>query len=233
MTTIAVMQPYFVPYAGYFRLFAAADLFVLLDCVQFPRRGWVHRNRLPDAGGGAKWLTLPLDKARRETPIRAMRLRGDAADLLAERMRCFPSLSGQGDHPLAGALTIGGPDLVAYLERLLEGTCAALGLPFNTIRSSSLPIASGLTGQDRILAIVRHLGGRCYLNAPGGSDLYDAHAFRRHGVELRFLEPYRGPDWSVLHRLAREDPAHLGREIRTNLECRSGDQLSPNRRVVI
>jgi hypothetical protein len=40
------MQPYFVPYAGYFRLFAASDLFVIYDCVQFPRRGWVHRNRL-------------------------------------------------------------------------------------------------------------------------------------------------------------------------------------------
>jgi hypothetical protein len=39
MTTVAVMQPYFMPYAGYFRLFAAADVFVLFDCVQFPRRG--------------------------------------------------------------------------------------------------------------------------------------------------------------------------------------------------
>jgi hypothetical protein len=44
--TIAVMQPYFIPYAGYFRLFAASDLFVIYDCVQFPRRGWVQRNRL-------------------------------------------------------------------------------------------------------------------------------------------------------------------------------------------
>ena len=63
MTTIAVMQPYFVPHAGYFRLFAASDLFVVFDCVQFPRRGWVHRNRLPDAQGRARWLTLPLSKA--------------------------------------------------------------------------------------------------------------------------------------------------------------------------
>ena len=38
MTTIAVMQPYFVPYAGYFRLFAVADVVVMFDCVQFPRR---------------------------------------------------------------------------------------------------------------------------------------------------------------------------------------------------
>ena len=45
-STMAIMQPYFIPYAGYFRLFAASDLFVIYDCVQFPRRGWVHRNKL-------------------------------------------------------------------------------------------------------------------------------------------------------------------------------------------
>ena len=58
------MQPYFVPYAGYFRLFAAADVFVAYDCVQFPRRGWVHRNRLPTATGMSDWLTLPVRNAR-------------------------------------------------------------------------------------------------------------------------------------------------------------------------
>ena len=61
--TVAVMQPYFIPYAGYFRLFAASDLFVIYDCVQFPRRGWVHRNRLLDRSGKLRWLTLPLDRA--------------------------------------------------------------------------------------------------------------------------------------------------------------------------
>jgi hypothetical protein len=47
MSRIAVMQPYFFPYAGYFRLLQAADHFVLLDCVQFPRRGRVHRTQVP------------------------------------------------------------------------------------------------------------------------------------------------------------------------------------------
>ena len=62
MTTVAIMQPYFYPYAGYFRLFARADLFVVYDCVQFPRRGWVHRNRLTGADGQLQWLTLLLQQ---------------------------------------------------------------------------------------------------------------------------------------------------------------------------
>jgi hypothetical protein len=54
ISTVAIMQPYFIPYAGYFRLFAATDLFVIYDCVQFARRGWVHRNRLPDGAGAPR-----------------------------------------------------------------------------------------------------------------------------------------------------------------------------------
>ena len=65
---VAVMQPYFYPYAGYFRLFAAADCFVVLDCVQFNRRGRVHRAQLLDARGG--WLTLPLARQPRESLLR-------------------------------------------------------------------------------------------------------------------------------------------------------------------
>src|SRR5437588_4364462 len=83
--TVAIMQPYFIPYAGYFRLFAASDLFVIYDCVQFPRRGWVHRNRLVDRLGVERWLTLPLQKAPQDVPIRDLRFAFDAAALLAQR----------------------------------------------------------------------------------------------------------------------------------------------------
>jgi len=76
------MQPYFVPYAGYFRLFSASDLFVIYDCVQFPRRGWVHRNRLVDRTGAERWLTLPIEKAPQDVLIRELRFPPDAAGVL-------------------------------------------------------------------------------------------------------------------------------------------------------
>jgi len=78
MATVAIMQPYFNPYAGYFRLLAAADLFVNYDCVQFPRRGWVYRNRLPDSNGAAGWLTLPLEKAPRSATFGDLRFPADS-----------------------------------------------------------------------------------------------------------------------------------------------------------
>src|SRR5262245_52093591 len=127
MTSVAIMQPYFMPYAGYFRLFAATDLFVLYDCVQFPRRGWVHRNRLQDAHGELAWLTLPLAKAPREALIRDMRLSDNAPERLPPQMRRFPALAARSPEPaILRALVPAESSLVDYLERLLRFCCAAL-----------------------------------------------------------------------------------------------------------
>lgn len=50
MKRVAIMQPYFLPYLGYFQLMAAVDVFVLFDNVQFIRRGHIHRNRIKVSG---------------------------------------------------------------------------------------------------------------------------------------------------------------------------------------
>ena len=213
--TVAIMQPYFIPYAGYFRLFAASDLFVIYDCVQFPRRGWVHRNRLVDASGAERWLTLPLAKAPQSVLIRDLRFPPDAAAILADRLRPFPLASRD-----AGAAAViealrevaGGP--VDYLERLLERVVAYLGLSWRVIRSSTLGLAPTLRGPDRILEIARRLGARRYVNAPGGRDLYEPTAFADAGIELTFLPPYAGPSASILTRILQEDRAALARDIR-------------------
>src|SRR6266571_5343273 len=126
--TVAIMQPYFVPYAGYFRLLAAADLFVLYDCVQFPRRGWVHRNRLPDATGRLQWLTLPLAKAPRQVSIRDLRFRPDAAAALTSQSSRFPLLARRRSDPhgLLEALTDVSGTPLDYVERLLARCAAGL-----------------------------------------------------------------------------------------------------------
>ena len=84
--TVAVMQPYFFPYAGYFRLLAAADVFVIYDCVQFPRRGRVHRCEVTGLSGETQWLTLPLAHQPRDVLIRDLAFAVNArAELDRER----------------------------------------------------------------------------------------------------------------------------------------------------
>jgi hypothetical protein len=209
------MQPYFVPYAGYFRLLTTADLFVIYDCVQFPRRGWVHRNRLPNQQGEASWLTLPLAKARQDTLIRDLAFQEDASALLAKRLQSFrfpTESSPEFAAILAMVCAIEQPP-IDYLVGLLEYLAEALRLPWQVLRSSSLDVPPEVHGSERILEIARRLGAKRYVNSPGGRELYEPKMFDAAGIELRFLTPYVGSPWSVLWRLACESPAALNKEI--------------------
>lgn len=205
MTTVAIMQPYFYPYAGYYRLFSRADLFVIYDCVQFPRRGWVHRNRLTGADGQLQWLTLRLVHAAQETAIRDMRLEPTAMAQLASDLRRFPAIE-RASTGLREQLPLleGEGTLVDYLERNLRAALDCLHIACPMIRSSSLEVDPALRGQQRILAIAGQLGATRYLNSPGGRELYDDEAFARAGIRLEFLEPATGSPASLLERLCSE-----------------------------
>jgi hypothetical protein len=213
--TIAIMQPYFIPYLGYFRLIAKSDLFVIYDCVQFPRRGWVHRNRVVNRSGAPRWLTLPLEYATQDVLIRDLRFPTRVSEIFADRLRSFPLHSEEPEVKrfLEVLYDIKGRP-VDYIEKLIKETAGYLGLSWNTIRSSGMRIPSSLRGQDRILAIAKGLGASTYLNAPGGRDLYDADAFARAGIGLEFLPEYDGPKCSVLTRILCDDRKLLAAELR-------------------
>jgi hypothetical protein len=218
--TVAIMQPYFFPYAGYFRLFAASDLFVIYDCVQFPRRGWVHRNLLIDSSGVERWLTLPLEKAPQTVLICDLRFPPDAAQILDERLQPFPLVASDpaAVAPILAALTDVKGTPLDYIERLLELTVDYCGLPWRTVRSSSLNVPAEFRGQDRIIEIARRVGAQRYVNAPGGRDLYDSAAFANVGIELRFLPDYGGPKASMLTRILRDNRDELARDMITPLK---------------
>jgi hypothetical protein len=216
--TVAIMQPYFIPYAGYFRLFEVADLFVALDCAQFPRRGWVHRNRLIGSDGESRWITLPIRKASRDTRINDIRLTADSLAHLERQTRRFPALSAPSCDAaqLAGAIMRRHDSLVECNLELIETATSQLGLTRPIVRSSSLALPPGVTGQERIIAIAHHFAARIYVNAPGGRDLYDQKAFLAAGMELRFLPPYEGAMTSILQRLHDDGTRELRREILKN-----------------
>lgn len=213
-STVAIMQPYFLPYAGYFRLISGSDTFVVYDCVQFPRRGWVHRNKLRDRAGVDQWLTLPLAPAPQDIRIDQLTFASGAAADLEDRLRPF-DLSAPSS--AAGALLAevrrveGRP--VDYIERLLAQVCAQFDVAFDPVRSSSLELSPTLRGQDRILEICRRLGATRYINAPGGRELYDPDVFAAAGVQLQFLPSFDGPTGSILQRLLDDTPERIRGEL--------------------
>lgn len=213
------MQPYFYPYAGYYRLFAAADIFVVYDCVQFPRRGWLHRNRLDNANGEDQWLTLPLEKGNRDkTRICDLIFPPNATALMEEQMRRFPCLAelSKKEPELSSLLLDFSITPVQYLVRGLEWSIERLGIKRQIILSSSLNISDNIRAQERIIEIAKRINAKHYINAPGGTALYDKCAFDDAGLTLNFLPDYVGSYQSILQRLLQEKASDINQEIMQN-----------------
>jgi hypothetical protein len=192
---VAVMQPYFFPYAGYFRLFAAARTFVIFDSVQFPRYGRVHRTAVPGPGGAEEWLTLPLAYHALDTAIRDLTFAPAARatfDARLRRLAWVQAARGPSADRLRGYLAAPLCSVVAYLEAGLRLVAALLGFDVVLLRSSRLGLDPSLRGQARVIAAAAAVGARCYVNLSGGRGLYDEAGFAGAGMRLAFLPPYDG-----------------------------------------
>jgi hypothetical protein len=216
---ISIMQPYFLPYAGYFRLMYDVDAFVVYDTAQFPRESWVHRNRLYTGHGSVAWLTLPLAYSPLGTTIREMAFHEKADTLWPDRLGGFPACTRPSNDALpvveqitrlTGALSDFLADTLKQVRDML-----AINTPF--LFASSLSLPPSASRQHKLIAICKELGARSYVNSPGGRPLYRPDDFARHGITLRFLPEYRGSGMSILQRLQDEPPSAIRSEIETNM----------------
>jgi hypothetical protein len=188
----AIMQPYFLPYIGYFQLISAVDLFVVYDNIEYTKKGWINRNRLLRSGQPAVF-SLPLkadadvlhvrdrELARDFDPARLVRQFEGAyrrAPQFAETMVLIDRVFNCGDR-----------NLFAFLERSIRATCEHIGISTRIERSSAVSVDSDLRRERRVLALCEAVGATTYVNPPGGIGLYDPADFAANGIELKFLKP--------------------------------------------
>ncbi|MEH6632619.1 MAG: WbqC family protein [Halopseudomonas aestusnigri] len=219
MTTVAIMQPYFFPYAGYYRLLALADIFVILDCVQFPRRGWVHRNKLTKQDGSQDWLTLPIKKPAYHDLISSLEFTEDTHDRFYHLANSFPHLHKilKQDNELASTLLNFQGSVVDYLERTLQYTSNLLDYSPKICRSSQLNIPKEIKGQKRIEAIAQELQASRYINLEGGVEYYTSEGFQQRGISLGIFTPFHGSKASMIERLITQEIKQIKQEINQHL----------------
>jgi len=194
---VGVMQPYFLPYLSYFALLRSVSHFVSLDSVQFIRRGWINRNRLPASNGDWWYFGIPIEHAPRDTPIDLIRI-ADAGRWRTKLRRSIFQKYGSSPYfpevlPLLEPLWAPGQALASLLLELVKSFSAYLGIAPQWLSSRQLeerfPSLALLRGEERIIGICQKLGATRYLNPHGGRALYSAGRFALSGVELRFLPP--------------------------------------------
>lgn len=187
---MAIMQPYFMPYLGYFQLIAAVDLFVIYDNIQYTKSGWINRNRIY-GNGEAVTISLPLKSASDYLDVRERELAADfRPEKLLNKIRgtyLKAPYFGQTFPLVETIMRCEETNLFRFLEHCIRRTCDHVGVTTEIKISSSIPIDHGLKKQDKVLAFCEALGASAYVNAIGGLELYRAEEFHDRGVDLKFI----------------------------------------------
>lgn len=202
MTSIAIMQPTYLPWIGYFGMIDRADVFVFLDTVQFARRSWQQRNRIKTANG-PQMLTIPVHKkGARDQKIAEVQIDGES-HFAEKHIRAIEHALGKAPYfkdyaeDLFERLKAPDPSLAELNIGLIRWLAEELGVASRFIRSSE--IAAEGAKADLLANICEALGGEVYLSAPGSRDYIEtSDAFETHGITVayhRFEHPVYPQLW--------------------------------------
>jgi hypothetical protein len=187
VTVVAIHQPNYLPWIGYFAKALRSDVLILLDTVQFPKRSYVNRVQVKSRRG-AEWLTQPvLTAGRYEQRIADVEFAepdwglAHARTLRANYGRA-PFFQAHFQR-LADILLSPGDSLTACNERLIHVICELLELRTQVVRASALGVdAAGAT--SRLIRLVQAVGGETYISGSGGFAYQDLSAFEAAGLRV-------------------------------------------------
>lgn len=192
MKRVAIVQPNYVPWRGYFHLIASVDEFILLDDVQYTARDWRNRNLVKTADG-VRWLTIPVHGGRdlriNEVEIADPGWGAMHLAVLTQAYRSAPAfertmawLSGL----YAGEWRLLSDACGAFLERI----CAELGIA--TRLSAASAYGAGGSKSRRLLELCLAAGADEYVSGPAARSYLDEGIFARAGIAVRWFDyPYR------------------------------------------
>ncbi len=197
---IAINQPTYLPWIGYFDLIDQVDLFVILDNVQFVKQSWQQRNRIK-AGNGLQWMTVPVvfrgkvgqlikdveirDPKFTHDHIRAIELAYRRAPFFSEY---FPALKQRLEELRGGLLLSLNLGLIGWALEILR-------IKTPLVSASSLGVDGKRT--ELLANICEAVGAIEYLSPLGSAEylLAEQDVLRRRGVDIWFQNyehpPYR------------------------------------------
>jgi len=196
---LAIMQPYFFPYIGYWQLIHAVDRFVIYDDVNYIKSGWVNRNRILINGVSA-YITVPLHQASPNKKICDTSLQSSSIwrDKLVKMLEITYAKAPYyvEVYPLLEKLIRNEAiNLADYLAHQLQALSIFMGISTAFVVTSRCYENDYLSGQGRLIDICTREGATTYINPQGGQSLYNFDSFRNAEIDLQFILmrqiPYR------------------------------------------
>ena len=189
---IAIMQPYFLPYIGYWQLIKAVDIFVIYDDIQYTKKGWINRDKYL-TNNSVKTITVNVQKSSSGSLIREINISQDYDRL--KIIRQFENAYKHAPHFTTGIqvferiINFKSQNLFNYIFNSIENITVLLELKNTTlIRSSDINYDRSKTSTDRVLAICKELNTKRFINPFGGLELYKKEFFESKNLELLFLK---------------------------------------------
>lgn len=193
---VAIMQPYFFPYIGYWQLIHAADCFILLDDVQYIRHGWINRNRILKPSEGWQYMIVPLEKHTMTAAIRDVRTRENEnwrqrilgqIDHYRKKARHFVPVR---DLVLAALFDTDDNRIAQVNLAIVRRLCRELGLEREILLSSEMKFDYRDVGDagEWALRITQQMGAAQYINPVDGAALFDPEKFLANNAKIQFLQ---------------------------------------------
>lgn len=189
---LAIMQPYLLPYLGYFQLAASVDGFVIYDNIKYTKRGWINRNRLL-TNGSSSIFTLPLRKDSDYLTVRDRAIADtfDPSKLLNQFTGAYAKAPyfDETFELLERIFQFEEKNLFEFIQHSLLLTLKHLNVNAKVVVASKIAAAHSEPGQKKVLSICTAMKAKTYVNPVGGEHLYCERDFLSKGINLRFLHP--------------------------------------------
>ena len=196
---LAIMQPYFLPYLGYWQLMNYVDKYVLYDNIEYTKKGWINRNRYLN-NGEASYFTIPLKKDSDYLDIVDRQI----ADSFQKEKIWNQLCAAYKKAPywknvqqiLDEIFSCDDKNLFNFIFSSILVIRKWLDIKSELIISSQLPIDHSLRGAEKVKSICKILDVQTYINPIGGISLYNSENFQESGIELQFIRMKEGLKYS-------------------------------------
>lgn len=193
-----IMQPYFLPYLGYYSLIKHVDKYIFFDTAQYIYHGWVNRNRILKPGGREwQYINVPVQKHAREFAIKDVEI--------DNQKKWREKILGQIEHYkkrapfyenvrvwLQDALLLHEYKTISELNMAMDkAVCLYLGIktPLECFSEMGLEVQPPQAPDEWALHICQALGNVDeYWNAPGGVEFFDSMKYEEAGIKIRFVK---------------------------------------------
>lgn len=190
---LGIMQPYFLPYIGYWQLLNAVDKYIIYDNIEFTKSSWIRRNRIL-LNGKDKMFSIPIKK---DSDFLNIDKRELTEDSIKERVKILNQIKVaykkapefEKVFPLLQEIFLyEEKNLFKFIFNSVKKIKDYLDIKTEIIISSKVNIDHSLKNKDKVIAFCKELEATKYYNAIGGQELYSFEEFKDNRIELKFLK---------------------------------------------